>query len=173
MPFSWSQTADTSNAPMPAKRPSSSFPVSMAHPGFVPMIGSLSPDEAVLLPYFEKELPFLEARLTNRVAGSWRTLNPILTNLEDEAELLFPENIVAYLSNLEGLGLISIRPDLYLATAEARYRELEAAYRPIFSAVQHNPVTERLTFEKGKLTPTPFGKLFIRACLEGTALSAD
>ena len=137
----------------------------LAHPGFVPMIGSLSPDEAVLLPRFEKELPFLEARLTNRSAGSWRTLNPILTSLEDEAELVFPENLVAYLSNLEGLGLISIRPDLYLASAAARYGELEAVYRPIFAAVPHNPATERITFEKGKLMPTPFGRLFISACL--------
>jgi hypothetical protein len=138
----------------------------LAHPGFVPIIASLSPDEAVLLPFLQKEMPFLEARLSSRVAGSWRTLNPILTNLEDEADLLFPENIVAYLSNLEGLGLISIRPDLYIASADGRYRELEAGYRPIFENLQHNPRTDQITFEKGKILPTPFAKLFIQACLE-------
>ena len=138
----------------------------LAHPGFVPMIASLSPDEAALLPYCDQERPFLEARLTNRTAGSWRTLNPLLTNLEDEADLLFPENLVAYLSNLEGLGLLTIRPDLYLASAESRYQELERAYRPIFATVAHNPGTERLNFERGKLVPTPFGKLFLRACLD-------
>ena len=138
----------------------------LAHPGFATMVACLSPDEAGLLPCFEREIPYLEARLTSRVTGSWRTLNPILTGLEDGEDLVFPENIVAYLSNLEGLGLISIRPDLYIASADRRYRELEIEYRPIFTGIGHDPVTEQITFVKGKIVPTPFGRLFIRACLE-------
>ena len=138
----------------------------LAHPGFAPMIGSLSPDEARLLPWLQKEIPFLEGRLSNRGAASWRTLNPILTNLEDQAELVFPENIVAYISNLEGLGLISIRPDLYIASADQEYADLEALYRPLLSSIPHDPRTHAITFTKGKLVPTPFGKLFIKACLD-------
>jgi len=140
----------------------------LAHPGFATMVACLSPDEAELLPFLQRELPYLEARLTSRVTGSWRTLNPILTGLEDEDGLVFPENIVAYLSNLEGLGLISIRPDLYIASADRRYRELEVEYRPIFTGIGHDPATEQVTFVKGKIVPTPFGRLFICACLEAT-----
>ena len=137
----------------------------LAHPSFANLIGNLSPDEAMLLPHFQDDLPFFEVRLTSITANQWKTLNPVLTGLETKIPLVYPSNLVAYLSNLEGLGLIDIRYDRFLILPDDPYEPLEARYRSSFEAIKYNPETDKITFERGKIEITPFGRQFIAACI--------
>lgn len=135
-----------------------------AHPSFVNVVNNLSPDEALLLQHIRGDLPFVEARLQKKGANEWRTLGQLLTGLEAKTKLTFPQNIVAYLSNFEGLGLIDIRHDIFIVIPPL-YEELEKAYRPRFEQIHDDKATHELTFSRGKIELTPFGKLFISACL--------
>jgi hypothetical protein len=137
----------------------------LAHPSFANLIGNLSPDEAALLPYLQNDLPFLEARLTNKTTNHWKTLNPVITGLDTTVRLVYPSNIVAYLSNLEGLGLIDIRYDRFMVLPEDPYLPLEARYRPVLEGIKFNTETDHITFERGKIESTPFGRQFIAACI--------
>ena len=136
-----------------------------AHPSFVNVINNLSPDEALLLQEIRGDIPFLEARMEKKGANEWRTIYPLLTGLETKAKLSFPQNIVVYFSNFEGLGLVNIRHDIFLVTPQGLYEEIEKIYRPTCEAVPHDKDIYELTFERGKIEITPFGHLFISACL--------
>jgi Abortive infection alpha len=137
-----------------------------AHPSFVNVINNLSPDEALLLQQLKLgDIPFVEVRLVNNAKGDWHTMGQLLTGIETKVKLYFPANIVVYLSNFEGLGLINIRYDLYIATPDNLYANIESIYRPGFENMPFNKETQRLTFEKGKIEVTPLGRLFVSACL--------
>lgn len=88
-----------------------------AHPSFVNIVDSLSPDEALLIGklYECLALAFVEARLTKKGANEWNTQADLLSLIENDVNLLFKENAVAYFSNFEGLGLIKIRRDVFIA----------------------------------------------------------
>ena len=98
-------------------------------------------------------------------ANEWRTIGPLLTGLETKAKLTFPQNIVVYFSNFEGLGLVNIRHDIFLVSPTGLYEELEKIYRTTCEAVPHDKDIYELTFERGKIEITQFGHLFITACL--------
>ncbi len=137
----------------------------LAHPSFVNIINNLSPDEAILLKNFksDSELPFIEARLLGKGAMEWILVKGLLTGLERSTKLSFPDNIEAYMSNFEGLGLIQVRRDLSLALPEL-YRELEGFYRTIFEHPLYKRETHVPTFRRGTIQVTTFGRLFISAC---------
>lgn len=139
----------------------------IAHPSFANVIDNLSPDEAILLKAFfqHQAIPFVEARLENKNRTEWSTLHPLLTGLEVTKGLVYPENIVAYFSNFEGLGIISIRRDIYMAGKNI-YEPLEKLYKAAFEnaeydAVKFNPPL----FKRYKIEVTPYGRLFFDACM--------
>jgi hypothetical protein len=112
-----------------------------AHPAFVNIINSLSPDEAVLLRSMAKHgyLPFaVEEQLGLRV---------VTFREEVSEQLVFPRNVQAYLSNFEGLGL----------TVMSLGREAKGALK----VGAHEQPVRRL----GTATLTAFGEMFCRACV--------
>ena len=125
-----------------------------AHPSFVNVVNNLSPDEAVLLQHVRNDIPFIEVRLQKKDANEWRTLGRLLTGLEMAAKLSFPQNVVAYLSNFEGLGLIDIRHDILMVDPPA-YERLEQQYRPGPEKSPHDQGTHELVFHRGKIELTP------------------
>jgi hypothetical protein len=135
----------------------------LAHPSFVNVINNISPDEAILLLELKDNIPFIEARIEKKDANEWIVL-AFLTGLENKTKLSFPNNIPAYLSYFEGWGLINIRHDIFIANPKL-YEELEKLYRPAFEAVQYDKEKQLLTFARGKIEVTSFGKLFLSACL--------
>ena len=137
----------------------------IAHPSFVNIINNLSPDEALLLQYIKDVLPFIEARYENNDGSGYKAAGRLLTGLEQNVKLYFPQNIVAYLSNYEGLGLINIRDDMHL-TDPTFYDELERVYRPKYEQEEYDKSVAKLTFQKGLINLTPFGQMFISACLK-------
>ena len=145
-----------------------------AHPAFIAIINSLSPDEAALLKaMIPQEWRALRARcaciaavLVNKESKEFRVAADFLTGLEDKAKLSFPGNVAVYLSNFEGLGLIAVRRDIIVAAPDA-YKKLEEKYCPDESDNKifgYDPAVWEWTFHKGKIEMTSFGRLFRRAC---------
>lgn len=96
--------------------------------------------------------------------NQWNTLADLLTGLESKLKLTYPSNIVAYLSNFEGLGIIQIRRDIYVIE-EGVYEKLEAIYGSNYEKIKFDKEVKELKFKKGQIKITPFGELFIKACL--------
>lgn len=140
-----------------------------AHPSFVNVIGNLSPDEAILLKSIDKMtgIPFIEVRLQFNGKAEWITLDTMMPGVSCLGELSFPINIKAYLSNLEGLGIIRVRQDIFMV-GENIYEPLENYARKIFNEQERKNPDKVLAFERGKMEITPFGRLFISACFSHT-----
>lgn len=139
-----------------------------AHPSFVNVINNLSPDEAQLLEWFVKQenLPFLKAIATVPATGNHSVLTSIIAPDEVKSTLVYPDNIDAYFSNLEGLGLINIKDDSWLSD-DNTYEALENQYRPNYETVMQNRpqfADRKLEFKKGYIKRTSFGLKFINAC---------
>jgi hypothetical protein len=145
---------------------SSSNTAKFAHPSFVNVINSLCPDEALLLKEIREleNVAFLMAQLRKRVTHEWRPINDMLLELKCIQKLSFPNNVSAYISNFEGLGLIRVRRDVSLARPDL-YERLEQTYRPSVDAIPFDRATYELVFVRGKLETTTFGQLFMNACL--------
>jgi hypothetical protein len=139
---------------------------SLAHPSFVNVINNLSPDEAVLLKTLRttQALPFVETRLHQIVKQEWKTLDPHYSPLSKVTGILFPNNIAAYVSNFEGLGILQVRIDICMA-GEGLYEPLELESKARFKDLEDIPEPKMvIKFQKGKIELTPFGRLFLQAC---------
>ena len=141
----------------------------LAHPGFVNVINCLCPDEVIFLRQLYKRdpLPFVSASLFDKKVGSlFQPIGDLLTGVEKEISLLFPDNAQAYISNFEGLGLIHVRRDIYL-DHQPFYDALEKLYRPQYESLPFDKKKKKLEFKKGKIDVTPYGSMFMEACLSG------
>lgn len=145
---------------------SSSETQSQAHPSFVNVLNNLSPDEAQLVRQFMQQagvIPFITAQFVNPQTNYWLQLVDIHFSILPDTKLAFPENLPAYVSNLEGLGLINVRRDIFVVPVEV--------YVPLESELEENfktsPPPEYPLFrcQRGKIEVTRFGWLFIQACV--------
>ncbi|EGR0111434.1 DUF4393 domain-containing protein [Vibrio vulnificus] len=133
----------------------------MAHPNFVNVINSLSPDEALLIGALKgkKSIPFVDKTL-KRSTGQYHIIQPMITKLEDTAGLTFPQNTKAYISNLEALGLLNVRRDVWL-NDEQVYTELGQRHEVhVNEGSEYQPGTE-----KGVIEITNLGTMFIDSCV--------
>ena len=144
-----------------------------AHPAFVHIINCLSPDEALLLKEIDRRgrnpIPFIAARWIRIEPREYIEFAEMLSKLEVAVPLAFPQNLVAYFSNLAGLGIVQIeRQGGY--NPEPEYRELEEFYLPYFEKYMKEHIVHPENFESesefGRIDLTPFGKLFLDACLK-------
>ncbi|HCG8254163.1 TPA: DUF4393 domain-containing protein [Vibrio parahaemolyticus] len=133
----------------------------LAHPAFTRVIDSLSPDEAKILKalYLKNSVPFVDFIISNQ-DGTYRTLSMSVTNIPDIVELQNAGNIRAYLSNLESLGILNARRDIW-STDDSVYEQLDASYRPPGVTLDSG---QKQNYNKGIFEITDFGKLFIIAC---------
>ena len=141
-------------------RASDSRTVGMVHPSFVNILSSLSPDEGLLLRNFRDidRLIYANVFATNLVPGVRHLLEKKFVLPTVATGLNSPENLAAYWSNLEGLGIIWtwISPpnegprDEFLAAATEKW------HRTFVGAT--------IELGWGAMERTPFGLLFIRAC---------
>jgi len=136
--------------------------VADAHPSFVNIINNLSPDEAQLLEVFveDEDVEFVAAKW--REPGKYSFAGDLLIAPEHSSSLAFPQNVPAYLSNLAGLGLISIhhKREVHGSTV---YPALEAHWSAQFPT-SLAPPNRTLKFERGTICTTRFGLQFIHAC---------
>jgi len=140
--------------------------VDQAHPSFVNIIGALSPDEAILLQEFKHRvsLGFVTVRWYKKGTSEWRQVADLLTGLELQSKVHFSNNLFAYFSNFHGLGIVEIRRDIQVVP-HSFYEDLEKIYRPAFEKQSIDKNTYELRFERGRIDITPFGELFVKACL--------
>lgn len=141
-----------------------------AHPSFVNVINNLSPDEAQLLEYFvmHDAAPCCWAQAVIPSSGSHSILGGPFLPDELTSSLVFPENVNAYLDNLDGLGLLNIRHDAWLSDP-AIYVPIESQHRERLSQLMQNKLEfmdRTLNFQKGAVERTGFGMKFILACHE-------
>jgi hypothetical protein len=136
-----------------------------AHPSFVNVINNLCPDEAVYLKELHKKggAPFIEIRLCEKNSAKF-SIFCLSTTIIPPVEVSFPDNEEAYLSNFEGLGLVKIRRDI-LSAVTGVYEDLESKAKPQLDAMTIDKEKMEFRFERGKIEITPFGKLFMDACL--------
>lgn len=141
----------------------------LAHPSFVNIINNISPDEAILLRELKKSpvLPFVEIRLPYGSEKAWVTINPMHSALNNVEEVSFKNNIVAYISNFEGLGLLQVRQDIYIA-GQNIYEPLEHEAIKNISWLGDKQPHSDIAIKRGRIDVTPFGQLFLQACFAKT-----
>lgn len=136
---------------------------SKAHPSFVNVINNLSPDEAQLLELFigARDLEFVTAKWQG--PGIYSFAGDLLVAPQHFSNLAFPQNVSAYFANLAGLGLVAInhgRPKADISV----YATLEPHWRAQFPPDKAPGPDRTLVLERGVITSTEFGVLFIAAC---------
>lgn len=140
--------------------------VSQAHPSFVNVINNISPDEAHLLEYFfaDEPLLFVRAKRVYIKTNAFSFAGDLLLAQVNLTSLAFALNVPAYLSNLTGLGLLSINHGRTVANSAAAYELIESEWRPQFAESHPTDPEFELRFERGVVTATEFGRQFIAAC---------
>ena len=110
-------------------------------------------------------IPFVTFRLYKKdKSGEYVILRDLATGFEHKVPLSFKQNIRAYFSNFQGLGLISIEYGKRLAEPSI-YEELRAIYLPEKDQSWDEELFS-LRFQHGQIEITDFGKLFLEACLK-------
>ena len=139
-----------------------------AHPSFVNVINNLSPDEALLLEYFIKhaDLIFITAKWVDPKTHTYSFAGQLLLDPNRTTGLVYPRNIPAYLSNLSGLGLVSIHEDRFVSEQApyANYEEVEKHWKAVLPTVNDNFPERTMKIDRGVICSTEFGRQFIRAC---------
>ncbi|WP_140456881.1 MULTISPECIES: DUF4393 domain-containing protein [Priestia] len=150
---------------------------SLSHPGFVNIIENLSVDEARILRFISENqdrmtvFPFIVFKAKSKEIGK-RTvdLTGRLTGFEREIELLFPDNVSLYISNLRGMGLIDIPGENYF-NQEGMHEELKKYYKPLrnkFERELGNLENEyhSIVISQGWCRLTSYGETFLQACVK-------
>lgn len=137
----------------------------LAHPSFVNVINNISPDEAILLKSIRKMsgLPFVEVRWKLKTKNEWQTLNPMLVGISCLSDLQYPNNIHAYISNLEGLGIFQVRQDIFMV-GENIYEPLEELAKQAYAEIEKQVEDRVIVFNRGKIEITSFAWLLLNAC---------
>lgn len=138
---------------------------SFAHPSFVNIISNLSPDEAILLKSIRTmpSIPFIEVRWKVKGKNEFSTLDPIKVGVSCLAQLKFPENLPSYVSNLDGMGILKVRQDIFMVGANI-YEPLESNARTTYAALVAAEPQKEISFQRGQIEITPFARLFMNAC---------
>jgi hypothetical protein len=136
-----------------------------AHPSFVNIINNLSPDDALLLEYFvtDPDLEFVAAKWCSDRIYSFA--GDLLISPKHSSNLLFPQNVPAYLSNLAGLGLVAIHHNRVVSREPVdAYQALEDYWSKQFPPDRAPKSDRTLILERGVVSITTFGNQFVRAC---------
>ncbi len=143
-----------------------------AHPRFVNIINSLSPDEAQLIRYLKdkKWLPFVDIVL-NSVSYEQYFLEKLVCIIPD-LDLVFNQNLNAYLNNLAALGLITIINSQSMGSNDEykHYEQYLVERTPYYDSIEKN-IMRRNTNDgpyemiKGIISTTSFGQLFFDAVI--------
>lgn len=154
---------------------------SMAHPSFAEVIRQLNAEEAKLLTgvLAASQLPIVEIRrhaktADNPNARGYRTVAASVLHLRNAlGGQVWNNQTAVYVDNWVRLGLVNVDYQVFM-TDEANYGWVEA--NPRYVSAQAEFDTEelkRVTFQKGVLTVTPFGRRFHEVAVAGATSRAE
>ena len=137
-----------------------------AHPGFVPILQSMSPGEAKIMRLFASEgaAPLIDVKVNLKPKG-FKIIVRNFSTIGQNAGCAHPELSPNYLDNLIRLGLLEIPPNRYII-ADGMYESLENS--PQLAEVKKQvEAAEDVTlgFDKKKIELTDLGKQFCAACV--------
>lgn len=143
--------------------------VNRAHPAFVDIIGRLSEDEAKIIQYLKNvlEIPYCSFRAISKAdEGGFVTILNHATMLPFKVQMNFPKNISAYLANFISLGILTDKAGLY-KTDKTIYDNLCEVYGLATEKQKYVPhIFKDIEVSKSYYEVTPFGELFISACIK-------
>ena len=138
--------------------------VNFVHPSFASMVGWLSPDEARILNAMQKSNDILYCDYDGDIGGAYTPILNHITVIQKYVSLQYPQNELAYLSNLERMGVLKDnfpkeKTDVHL------YQEI-ADFHNVNQLLKEKGVSryKKVTVSNGFYSVTPFGRMFIEAC---------
>lgn len=139
-----------------------------AHPAFVEIIKQMSPDEAKIVQYLKngEEIPYISLRVNSSEPIEGFELAVVkAVAINEDVEMMYPQNVQIYISNLLSLGIIADSGDLQLA--ESSYYDKVIKYHHLDemkSKYESSHGADNVDYDKGYYHVTEIGKLFIDAC---------
>ena len=140
---------------------------SSVHPSFVDIIKQLTPDEAKLLRAIKDAasyMPLVDLQVQMGPRRGHVALLRNFTNLGDNV-CDNPQNICAYIENLDRLKLICILEDIHLMD-KGHYIPLENAPYLLAHKEVHLEEGHSFSIKQKSFYVTSFGKSFIHTCIE-------
>lgn len=147
---------------------SDSEQANLAHPSFISIIEHLSTDEASIITYLKDKdfIEYCDFRGHNKSNDGFNSLITRQTLIERDVKMMYPQNIQAYISNLESLGIISDQSGLHKIDphgeeeikAFINYKSLESELVP--------RVFQSISVHRSFFNVTDLGKMFIKACVK-------
>lgn len=141
--------------------------VNAAHPAFVSMIERMSPDEEMILKYLKgkEDIQYCDINGFSNINSGYNTLFDHVTMLEDDVQLMYPQNINAYLANFVSLGILIDEKGTFRMD-KTEYNRITAKYNVENLRKELVPnVLKSIQVEESYYDVTTFGKLFIQACI--------
>lgn len=142
--------------------------VNTAHPSFVNMIERMSPDEARILNFIKgkEDIEYCIFKGDSLDGNGYIILYDHITTIDSEVELIFPQNINAYLANFISLGILIDMNDQCLVE-EKNYNQIQEIHKLEELKEKLVPNTYKsISVKKSFFRVTDFGKLFIKACIK-------
>ena len=139
-----------------------------AHPSFIHIIESMSPDEAIILCHMKDTnyIPYCEIRAES--SKGYDILEDCLTTFQYDLQLEFSQNIGAYLSNFVSLGILSGNRDFMIQlNASEDYDRMLQCYG--LENLKNELVPSKYSAiyaKKDFFIITSIGKLFLKACVK-------
>lgn len=139
-----------------------------AHPSFVEIIKRMSPDEAKIVQYLKGRafIPYISLRAIFKAPQSG-FITPIekMVSLDCDLSLIYPENIMIYISNLLSLGILSDSGTLHLVDDNLyQYVIQKKQLDKVKDIYENMDEIETVEYNKGYYEVTEIGKLFIKTC---------
>lgn len=137
-----------------------------AHPAFVDIIKSMSPDEAKIMQYLAQRpsQPLIEIRLAKN-DYSFAVVHRQVSLLGFYSGCDYPELVATYIDNLKRLGLLDVPDGRYMKNNEA-YKAIEEHPYVVglIDPLKSSP-DAKVKIERQKVEVTSLGRQFVNACV--------
>lgn len=138
--------------------------VNVAHPSFVSMIERLSSDEARILNAMQKSDDILYCDFDGVLANAYTPILKHVTAIQKYVTLQYLQNELAYLSNLESMGILKDnfpkeKTDVHLYQEIADFHNVNQLLKEKGASKYKNVMVSNCFY-----SVTPFGRMFIEAC---------
>lgn len=139
-----------------------------AHPAFISMIERMSTDEARILVYLKdkEDIPYCDINAYSNQNSGFGTLFEHVTMIEEDVSLSYPENTNAYLANFVSLGILRDKKGTFRMD-KTQYNRIKEKYQVEELTAEFVPKRwKSIDVEESYYQVTPFGRLFIHACIK-------